>query len=227
MASTSSFAIENLLKPEKTPEDIDDNSQPKTATSSSKALHLAEKLAEIILEAKCGVGVENPNYKRRTRTAFTSHQLMTLENIFLQTHYPDVCIRERLARYMNLTELKIQVWFKNRRAKHRKEQKSGQKLTYDSQRYYHSRLPRTNLSMDKSWTSEAFVLNMTPVFDNYPKESVLPYSFPCPCCVQKPHNSGDWRSGPCNNCYAVRSSHGYTDDSRLFCHQNFSLWDGK
>ena len=63
------------------------------------------------MEAKQSAGIagEHSNTKRRTRTAFTSHQLMLLENVFLQTHYPDICIRENLARSMSLTESKIQV----------------------------------------------------------------------------------------------------------------------
>ncbi|PAV66208.1 hypothetical protein WR25_11756 isoform A [Diploscapter pachys] len=65
----------------------------------------------------------NGKRKRRHRPIFSEEQLQILEKTFLSTHYPDVSTREKLAIQCDLREERVEVWFKNRRAKERKQRK--------------------------------------------------------------------------------------------------------
>ena len=59
--------------------------------------------------------------QRRQRTHYSTQQIQALESIYDQHHYPDGFMREELSLKLGLPETQVKIWFKNRRAKSRKE----------------------------------------------------------------------------------------------------------
>lgn len=199
--SSSSFSIDNILKPDK----CDSTQEPRSA---DRALTLAERLADIILEVHYG---SSRGKHRRTRTAFTHQQLQILENTFSKTHYPDVVMREQLAAYINIPESRIQVWFKNRRAKYRKQMKDGEELTTSEME--NKALENHFNSHDAPWSPQHFYttanLPFSPGSAVSPHTNFTPYSWSAvplyassPCGCLPPYSDNQRRSSwSCTACY--------------------------
>lgn len=67
---------------------------------------------------------------RLPRIPFTPHQLNELENAYKNATYLSTEEANELAQKLDLTGIRVKIWFQNRRARDRRERKEQQKLQH-------------------------------------------------------------------------------------------------
>lgn len=76
-------------------------------------------------------GVRKREKQKRQRTAYSSEQLMHLEESFSANQYLNRARRIDLARTLRLTERQIKIWFQNRRMKEKKSKRDAGEQSRD------------------------------------------------------------------------------------------------
>nr|XP_027197588.1 homeobox protein B-H1-like [Dermatophagoides pteronyssinus] len=98
-------------------------------TGESRFHHNQQQANRIIPELKM------QKKQRKARTAFTDHQLQTLEKSFERQKYLSVQDRMELAAKLNLSDTQVKTWYQNRRTKWKRQTAVGLELLAEAGNY--------------------------------------------------------------------------------------------
>lgn len=85
---------------------------------------------------------QQPKKKRKSRTAFTNHQIFELEKRFLYQKYLSPADRDEIAQSLGLTNAQVITWFQNRRAKLKRDM---EELKKDVEHAKHTNVPSKHI----------------------------------------------------------------------------------
>ncbi|XP_043245785.1 barH-like 1 homeobox protein [Amphibalanus amphitrite] len=91
-----------------------------------------EEAGSATADSQSGAGGKK---SRKARTAFTDHQLQTLEKSFERQKYLSVQDRMELAAKLNLTDTQVKTWYQNRRTKWKRQTAVGLELLSEAGNY--------------------------------------------------------------------------------------------